>query len=122
MKSPGAAGGLRRVYHRLPDLALIESQSQLLGRRHGAGRGPRRCAAHLGQQEGCDIKVRRRRRPHKGLSLAEFLEPCGLGPDLLHHKIRKTSSDVITTPISSGMPKSRFSPIAVPITSAISVA
>lgn len=29
---------------------------------------------------------------------------------------------VITTPISSGMPKSRFSPIAVPITSAISVA
>ena len=36
--------------------------------------------------------------------------------------MRNTSSAVMTTPISSGMPKIRLRPIAVPITSAMSVA
>ena len=36
--------------------------------------------------------------------------------------MRNTSSAVMTTPISSGMPNSRLRPIAVPITSARSVA
>jgi hypothetical protein len=43
-------------------------------------------------------------------------------PSLCSHRIRKTSSAVMTTPSSSGMPKSRLSPIAVPTTSAMSVA
>ena len=38
------------------------------------------------------------------------------------HRIRNTSSAVMITPSSSGMPNSRLSPIAVPITSARSVA
>ncbi len=38
------------------------------------------------------------------------------------HSTRKTSSAVMMTPISSGMPNSRLRPMAVPITSARSVA
>jgi hypothetical protein len=60
---------------------MIEGYPEFLGRRYGAGRSPRRRAAHLGQQEGRDIEVRRRREPHKCLPLAQFLEPRRLCPD-----------------------------------------
>ena len=43
-------------------------------------------------------------------------------PSRCIHRMRNTSSAVRMTPISSGMPNSRLSPIAVPITSARSVA
>ena len=43
-------------------------------------------------------------------------------PLFCSHRIRNTSAAVISTPISSGMPNRRLSPIAVPITSAKSVA
>ena len=43
-------------------------------------------------------------------------------PLVCSHNIRNTSSAVMMTPISSGMPNSRFNPMAVPITSAMSVA
>ena len=43
-------------------------------------------------------------------------------PRFCIHRIRNTSSAVIRTPSSSGMPNRRLSPIAVPITSARSVA
>ena len=43
-------------------------------------------------------------------------------PSCCIHRIRNTSSAVSSTPISSGMPNRRLSPIAVPITSARSVA
>ena len=43
-------------------------------------------------------------------------------PFFCRYRIRNTSSAVITTPSSSGTPNSRFRPMAVPITSAMSVA
>lgn len=43
-------------------------------------------------------------------------------PFFCSQRIRKTSSAVMTTPISSGMPNKRFRPMAVPMTSAMSVA
>ena len=43
-------------------------------------------------------------------------------PRFCSHRTRNTSSAVMITPISSGMPNRRLSPIAVPITSARSVA
>ena len=43
-------------------------------------------------------------------------------PMFCSHNTRNTSSAVRSTPISSGSPKSRLSPMAVPITSARSVA
>ena len=43
-------------------------------------------------------------------------------PRVCNHRIRNTSAAVMKTPISSGIPNRRFRPMAVPITSARSVA